>query len=208
MNKINTGVNRRERRLLLRRGARKDERVTYLDNKGCEYDYKWVAKIASLFNVIIGCFHNGFPVVVPKLWYPAWAFYPFFFVRSDLRVADPIAVLNHERIHVRQQYDIHLLVGLPLLVFLCYAEINNIFNVIPYLCTLPFIPTVLYMLNFGYAFILHRLIRRGKVYRSLQEIRSATCFEREAICHAPNADYLHTRKFLAVLKYTGIKIFR
>ena len=67
MNKINTGVNRRERRLLLRRGARKDERVTYLDNKGCEYDYKWVAKIASFFNVIIGCFHNGFPVVVPKL---------------------------------------------------------------------------------------------------------------------------------------------
>ena len=83
--------NRRAKRLLLRRGATKDKVQVYADNLGNEYDYKWVARLSSFYNLIMGCFRNGFPIVVPKLWYSAWAFYPFFFVKRDLKVKDPIA---------------------------------------------------------------------------------------------------------------------
>ena len=180
----------------------------YTDNKGIEYPYKWEAKLSSFYNVIMGCFKNGFPVVVPKLWYVAWAFYPFFFVRKDLKVKDPVPILNHERIHIRQQRDIHLTISLPLLVFCAVAEFLGWFNPVWVLCSIPFIPTLVYgleMLRVVRNKILHS--ESDVVKLTFADVRENTCFEREAISHATNAEYLHKRKFWAVLAYTGWKRF-
>ena len=180
--------------MLLRRGATKDKFSVFADNKGNEYDYKWVAQVASFYNLIMGCFKNGFPVVVPRLIYDAWAFYPFFFVRRDIKVKDPISELNHERIHIRQQRDIHLTVSLPVLFII------------------PFIPTIFYgleMLRSWRSMVLDNERYPNEPQRKItfRTVRENTCFERESISRATNAKYLYHRKFWAVLAYTGWKPF-
>lgn len=210
MTKKTPSENRRIRRYLLNRAKRgklrkgETERY-YVDNKGIEYPYKWEAKMSSMYNIIMGCFKNGFPVAVPRLWYMAWAFYPFFFVRKDLKVIDPIPVLNHERIHIRQQRDIHLTISLPLLVLCSIAEFLGWFDPIWIICLIPFIPTIIYGLE---------MLRSARilVLNDVQDItfhkvRENTCFEREAISRATNEEYLYHRKFWAVLAYTGWKRF-
>lgn len=209
---------RRARRILLTRAKkgrlRKGETErSYADNKGTEYPYEWEAKLSSFYNVISGCFKNGFPIAVPKLWYVAWAFYPFFFVRKNLRVKDPIAILNHERIHIRQQRDIHLTIGLPLIILCGFAEWFGWFNPIYLLCIIPFIPTIVYGLEMLRAYLC--LQYRGTweneettFSATLNKVRENTCFERESISRATNADYLLYRKFWAVLAYTGWKQFQ
>lgn len=211
---------RRVRRILLTRAKkgrlRKGETENcYVDNKGIEYPYKWEAKLSSFFNIVGGCFKNGFPIVVSKLWYTAWAFYPFFFVRKNLKVKDPIPVFNHERIHVRQQRDIHLTISLPLIILCGFAELFGWFNPIYLLCSVPFIPTIVYgieMLRTWYKLYTYNLDlrRKGYAWRSCEfnYVRENTCFERESISRAPNADYLLHRKFWAVLAYTGWKRFQ
>lgn len=201
--------NRRTRRYLELRAKKgklrkEDLGQTYADNKGIEYDYKWVARLSSFYNVVMGCFKNGFPIFVPRLWYVAWAFYPFFFVRKDLRVEDPIPILNHERIHVRQQRDLHLCVSLPLIVLSIVAEVLGWFNPILLLCSIPFVPTVFYTFEMLVSWV--NLKNRGEEI-TLNKVRENTCYEREAISRATNADYLFERKFMAVLAYTGIKCF-
>lgn len=204
---------RRIRRYLLRRAKkgrlRKGEvEKSYLDNKGISYPYKWEAKCSSFYNIVAGCFKNGFPIVVPRLWYTAWACYPFFFVRRNLKVADPIPVLNHERIHVRQQRDIHLAISLPLLILCGIAEIKGWFDPIYLLCSIPFIPTLLYgleMIRSARDLFLHS--EDGEEI-TFNRVRENTCFERESISRATNADYLLHRKFWAVLAYTGCKWFQ
>lgn len=196
---------RRTRRFLLRRGEKRDERTVYADNLGIEYDYKWIARCSSFYNIVMGCFRNGFPIVVPKLRYNAWAFYPFFFVRKDLKTDNPIPILNHERIHVRQQRDIHLIISFPLLVLCGFAEWFGLFNPFLLLCIVPFIPTIIYGISM--LFSLRELIARGAEV-TFDSVRSNTCFERESISRATNADYLFTRKFMAVLAYTGWKMFK
>lgn len=187
------GENRFVKRFLLRRGSRKETFTEYVDNKGQAYDYKWAAKLSSLCNIFFGCLKNGFPIVVRKLWYPAWAMYPFFFVRANLQVEDPIAVLNHERIHIRQQRDIYILLGIPLFVLSFWC---------PWLLLLAIAtPTILYYINWVYVFIKYG--KRG----SLSSVRFNTCFEREATSRGTNAEYLYHRKFLAVIAYLGIKKF-
>lgn len=206
-----TSDNRRTKRLLLRRGQRGEEFQEYVDNKGIAYDYKWVAKLSSFYNLIMGCFKNGFPIVVPKLWYTAWAFYPFFFVRKDLKVADPIAVLNHERIHVRQQRDIHLVVSLPLLILCVFSELYGLFPVLPILCIIPFIPTLFYgfeMLRTWRNMMLLGTDGDEVTPITFKTVRENTCYERESIMRATNAEYLYHRKFFAVLAYTGWKRFQ
>lgn len=200
---------RRVRRYLLNRAKkgrlRKGEaEKLYSDNKGNEYQYKWMAKLSSFFNIVGGCFKNGFPIAVPKLWYTAWAFYPFFFVRKDLKVKDPIPVLNHERIHIRQQRDIHLTISLPLIVLCGFAELFGWFNPIYLLCSVLFIPTILY----GFEMLRSWWCLRGNDSVTFNKVRENTCFERESISRAPNADYLLHRKFWAVLAYTGWKRFQ
>lgn len=209
---------RRARRILLTRAKKgrlrkgKPEKA-YADNKGIEYPYEWEAKLSSFYNVISGCFKNGFPIAVPKLWYIAWAFYPFFFVRKDLRVKDPIAILNHERIHIRQQRDIHLTVSLPLLILCGFAEWFGWFNPIYLLCIIPFIPTIVYGLEMlrAYLCLQYRSTWENEEMSfsiTLNKVRENTCFERESISRATNADYLLYRKFWAVLAYTGWKYFQ
>lgn len=196
---------RRITRYLIQHGDRKDMGTTYADNLGHEYDYKWIAKFSSFCNVIAGCFKNGFPIVVNKLRYNAQAFYPFFFVRRDLKVDDPITTLNHERIHVRQQYDIHLLISLPLLILCGMSEMFGWFNVIWVLLMIPFIPTIVYGLEVIRSWVSLYLKKEPDI--TFQKVRENTCFEREATMRGPNAEYLFSRKFLAVIAYMGIKRF-
>lgn len=195
---------RRERRLLQRRGVRKDAWETYVDNRGAEYDYKWVAKVASFFNFAMGGFLSGFPILVKKLHYPAWACYPFFFVRRDLHVADPIPILNHERIHVVQQREMHTFISLPLIAVSAFTT--------PWLLGLvPFVPSIVYGLEFLRVWMrMARLKALGEYEGNLsaQIIRANTCFEAEATSRATNADYLLHRKLFAELAYTGWRIFR
>lgn len=187
----------------LRRGETEE---AYADNRGIEYEYRWIAKLSSFFNVVNGCFKNGFPIVVPKLWYMAWAFYPFFFVRKDLKIEDPISVLNHERIHIRQQRDIHLAISLPLIILCGFAEWFGWFNPIYLLCSVPFIPTIVYGIEMLRAF--RNIMVNSEDNVTFNKVRENTCFERESISRAPNADYLLHRKFWAVLAYTGWKRFQ
>ncbi len=177
----------------------------YADNKGIEYEYKWVAKISSFWNIVEGCFKNGFPIVVPRLWYAAWAFYPFFFVRKNLQLKDPIPVLNHERIHVRQQRDIHITFSLPIVALCGLAELFGWFNPIYLLCCIPFVPTLAYGIEMLRSWL--NLYRENKCI-TFNKVRENTCFERESISRAPNADYLFQRKFWAVLAYTDWKCFQ
>lgn len=205
--KKQTSENRRVKRYLLQHGDRKDIGTTYADNLGHEYDYKWVAKFASFCNVFFGCFKNGFPIVVSKLRYNAQAFYPFFFVKRNMKSDDPIATLNHERIHVRQQYDIHVLFSVPLLILCGLSEIFGWFNVLWVLPFIPFIPTIIYGLEMLRSWK-NLLLTSGYCDEiTFEDVRENTCFEREAISRGPNADYLFNRKFMAVLAYTGWEIF-
>lgn len=204
---------RRSKRLLLRKGSTRDRQQIFADNKGIEYDYKWVAKMSSLYNIVMGCFKNGFPVVVPFLFYNAWAFYPFFFIRKNIRAKEPITVLNHERIHVRQQRDIHLTFSLPLLLVCLISELNGWFNPLYTIILIPFIPTILYGIDMVRSW--RNLLVRNAMSEvnpefvrtpiTFETVRANTCFEREAIVHGSNANYLYVRKFWKVLSYTGIK---
>lgn len=191
------GELRRTKRYLLRKGESKDMGTTYLDNRGLEYDYKWVAKLSSFYNIFIGGFRSGFPIMTKFLVYDAWAFYPFFLIKKDIQVSDPIALLNHERIHIHQQRDIHFTISLPILIALVVLEILN-YNVVPFLPIIPFIPSVLYAISLIPALV---SVIKNKREVTWQTVRENTCFERESIVHSPNADYLYTRKFWAVLRY-------
>lgn len=201
----NIRANRRERRLLLRRGKTGEQWTTFADNKGFEYDYKSVAKFASLCNFILGGLKRGFPVLARRLHYPAWACYPFFFVKRDLKVKDPIPILNHERIHVVQQRELHTIISFPLAVI-------SAFTTLWLLMAVPFVPTIVYMADYVRVwFKLSRMKRAGETkYGKItaQVIRANTCFELEATSKAPNANYLLERKFMAELAWTGWKIFR
>lgn len=210
--RITMSEERRTRRKLLRlskKGKLNEQFLdkSYMDNKGNAYPYKWMASTSSFINIFLGCLKNGFPVVVPKLRYPAWAFYPFFFVQKDLKVKDPISVLNHERIHVRQQRDIHITISLPVILLCFLAELFGSSNFIYLLCIVPFIPTVVYGIEMIRS-LRHLLLMSDDSKITFSRVRENTCFEREAICHSPNADYLFKRKFWAVLAYTGIKAFK
>lgn len=201
---------RRDRRYLLRKGETKWKEQLYADNLGNEYRYKRVAQLSSFVNIVNGCFRNGFPITLKWLWYNAWAFYPFFFVKATLPSKGAIPMLNHERIHIRQQRDIHLTISLPLLVLCLILEVTGEFNPLPYLLMIPFIPTFLYGLDMLRVFI--RAIRspyKDKLLPKVtfNEVRKLTCFELEANSHQNNTEYIATRKFWAVLAYTGLKCF-
>ena len=192
---------RKARRRLLtlsRKGKLSTSEVekTYSDNNGVEYPNKISAKVSSFLNIVIGCFTRGFPIFVSWLPYNAWAFYPFFFVRKTLPLDNQgvITTLNHERIHVVQQRDIHISISLPLVMFFVFADIKGWFNPIPFLIGVPFIPTLLYGID-----MLYRMFTCK--WKSFNELRSCTSFEKEAIENASNYNYLFSRKFWAVLRY-------
>lgn len=186
-------VNRYERRHTLKTEGR---RTVYLDNKGFEYDYKFIAQLSSFHNMVFGMLKNGFPVVVPRLWYQAWAFYPFFFVRKNIS-EDALTVLNHERIHVRQQRDIHLVFGLPLIVWSFWVPALWVI--------IPFVPMVFYYLDILRVLI---MFRKTLPNRKFDTLRKLTCFEAEAISRSTNLQYLYNRKFFAIVDYTGINFKR
>lgn len=181
--------NRYERR----HTSSKEERIIYLDNVGNEYPYKFLAKMSSFTNLFFGMLKNGFPVVVKNMKYSAWAFYPFFFLRADL-TEDPLTVMNHERIHIRQQRELHIVFSLPLIFCSFWA---------PWvLWVVPFVPTLFYYLD-----VLRVLIMFGgkikDTYKSFENIRKFTCFETEAVSKSPNLDYLQNRKFFSFIHYMG-----
>jgi hypothetical protein len=185
--------NRRTRRYLLRKGGTKNLGEIYVDNKGIEYDHKWAAKLSSLWNFIIGGLMNGFPIVVPVLWYQAWAMYPFFFVRRDINIGKAIDVLNHERIHAKQQLETILLFGIPLLMGCIYYQSFS------YLVMLPFIPSYLYLLDMARV-ITEDVIKNRRVL-PLQKYREKTCFEQEAVNCSRNPGYIIHRKAFNFINY-------
>lgn len=193
---------RRIRRFLFRRYKkgllRSEVEKSYLDNKNVPYPYSWLAKVSSFFNVITGCFKNGFPIVVPKLWYLAWAFYPFFFVRKDLNDKNALFILNHERIHIRQQRDIHLTISVPLLLISIFLETLKGVNPLLILCWVPFIPTLIYGFEMIHSWV-HLYRKNAKI--TFNSVRENTCFEKESIRHATDVSYLFRRKFWAVLSF-------
>jgi len=133
------GESRNLRRKLQRNPTKKNSYEIFTDNRGNEFDHQIAATLSSLLNFFGSCCKNGFPVVVPFLWYGAWAFYPFFFVRGYSTTQDPIALLNHERIHIRQQRDLHLWISIPLLVLSFWIP--------RLLWVVPFVPTIFYMVE-------------------------------------------------------------
>lgn len=201
--------NRRAKRRLMmlhKKGklAESEKEQLYSDWTGELFKYKWLAKFSSFCKVVNGCFHNGFPIVCKKLWYNAWAFWPFFFVRRDIE-GDPIPILNHERIHVRQQWDIHVTISLPLFILAVVSDMAGWFNPFLILMWIPFIPTILYGIEMTRSY--RNLILREEENITLKMVRANTCFEREAISKQLNTEYLFDRKFWSVLAYTGISIF-
>lgn len=202
-----------ERRTIIRRHktlAKKPNRVrveqtqVYEDNLGNLYDYKWLAKMASCYNIFEGCLHNGFPIVVKWLWYNAWAFWPFFFVKANLQCEDPLPILNHERIHCRQQWDI-IIIFAPIFILWAFFSCVSGHGFPMVTLSLPFIPTMFYCVDLVFSFFRLKRNRRKITFQSLRE---ETCFEREANAKALNYEYLHERKYMAVLAYTGIRLFR
>lgn len=199
----NRKIRHRYKTLSKKGRVREESTKMYADNKGQLYKYKFIARLSSFDNILMGCLHNGFPIVVPHLWYNAWAVWPFFFVRKDLRLKNPLPVLNHERIHVRQQWDI-MVTFAPLIVLLCFfLEISGVY---PYpLFMVPFLPTLFYGVAMVFSLI-NLCQRKEKI--TFGKVRANTCFERESISKSLNYEYLHERKFWAVLSYTDFKIFR
>lgn len=201
---------RRIRRYLLHRARhghlKKGEcERSYADNRGIEYQYAWEAKLSSFVNFVASCFKNGFPIVVSRLWYPAWAYYPFFFLRKDLKAESAVLVLNHERIHIRQQRDIHLTVSLPLVALCLLSEVFGWFNPICLLCIVPFIPTVVYGIEMLRVWAVLLLLKKKCPELNLKVgfalVRFSTCFEREATVCSTDSDYLLHRKMWSVFKF-------
>lgn len=185
-------------RFLKRHGSSDELDRDYIDVAGNAYSNKLAAKISSFGLMVIGCIKNGFPISVRFLQYNAWAFYPFFFIRSNVKVENANTMLNHERIHIHQQRDLHVLVSLPLLVgFLCLYYFG--YDVLSYIPMLIFVPTIFYGVDIVRAFFQIRRKFDGKITWNV--IRENTCFEREAISHCTNLEYLKDRKFLAVFRY-------
>lgn len=162
----------------------------YADNMGTEYHSKIEAQVSSGIRLFLGCLQNGFPICVKHLYYKAWAFYPFFFMRADL-AGKPDYIINHERIHSRQQMEMHLCLSLPIMI------IALVFNPL-LLVVCPFVPTILYYIEW---------IRVAIIYRGKDAlfIRKQICFEREADMRSTNLCYLADRRWFAFLGYTGIK---
>ena len=180
---------RAERRFLQKRGFKKG--VMYADNMGNMYNYEAIAKLMSFIHILLGCLSNGFPIAVKHLKYDAWAFYPFFFLRIDIDPRSSATIINHERIHCRQQMEIHLCISLPIAVIL---GILGKWIAIPF-CI--FIPTIFYYLDWIRCSVLYR--GKGRIF-----IRKQVCFEREAESHSTNLDYLADRKWFSFLGYMGI----
>jgi hypothetical protein len=191
--KIITGRNptKREARYFRNHGFKKDK--LFEDNSGNIFYSKSQAQLSSFVRLIFGCLQNGFPICVKHLHYNAWAFYPFFFLKSNLK-GDPAISINHERIHCRQQMEIHLCISLPIAILLILT--NNA----PLLVACPFIPTILYYFEW---------LRVSLIYLKKDEefIRRQVCFEREAESHSTNLEYLGNRKWFAWLGFMGIKLF-
>ena len=179
-------------RFIKRHGYKTSEVSDFIDNRGNSYEQKWIAMVASFVNFISAGLKNGFPILVKRLKYPAWAFYPFFFIRRNLLVENPIHVLNHERIHVRQQREI-LLVGVLPIIFLA------IISSWAWILILPFLHTIAYWINVSY------IALTNKCSLSYSEVRKRTCFEIEAERFSSDEDYLLHRKPFHNLRFINYK---
>lgn len=182
---------------------REERHKVYLDNVGNEFDYKLAAQISSFGNLILGCFKFGFPIVLKKAPYKSFAFYPFFFFRADY-TGNIFTTITHERIHILQQRDIHLTVSLPLLILCLLANYLGWFNAWGLFIILPFMPTIFYgasCIRSYFSLVKHREYSDMESKITFDEVKNNTCFEKEAISHSMNEEYLHKRKFWEVLKW-------
>lgn len=186
-------------RYLRRHGESKDQETEYLDVAGNVFSYQWVAKLSSFLHIFVGCLKNGFPIVRKRMRYSGWAFWPFFFVRADVDDKVVRSAINHERIHIRQQWEIHKTLSIPILIGCIVLEILGYGILWGVLCTLPFIPTIFYGIDMLRVYVKWNEENLGKP--TFSSVRARTCYEVEASMHQLNDEYLKDRKFWAVLKY-------
>ena len=149
---------------------------------------------------MLGCLRNGFPVVRKRMRYSGWAFWPFFFIHARTDDKAVKTTINHERIHIRQQWDIHKTITFPLIVAFIVLEFCGHPVAWPFLVLLPFIPTILYGLDM---FRVRVFWNKSKGKATFASVREATCFETESRMHQLNDDYLKDRPTWAVVKYIG-----
>lgn len=124
----------------------------------------------------------------PKNWFAAFTVYCFIFVRNDVKVT-PL-LLNHERIHTRQQIEVFalaVLVMFPLCVFVGLSW-----------WWLLATPAAFFVLYFICWLIEILLPPYDRAYSNI-------CFETEAYYNENNPDYLQTRKPFAFLLYISNK---
>ena len=187
-------------RYLLRHGESKDLERGYVDVTGHYYDSKLAARLSSFLTIMFGCLRNGFPVMRRNMRYAGWSFWPFFFIHARVDEKAVKTTINHERIHIRQQWDIHRIITLPILLGLIALEVFGVHVPLLAYFALPFIPTILYGVDMIRVLLCWRK-SKGKI--TFASLRESTCYEAESRAHQLNDDYLKDRKFLAVLKHIG-----
>lgn len=143
---------------------------------------------------IINGFKYGYVIYTNRLWYGGWSFYPFIFLNKNS--ANP-TTLNHERIHIRQQMDIHVTFNIPIFIICIVAWVFRLFNPIYLGIWIPFMPTIIYGADMLYTW--KKLYNGTKM--PFSKIRQDTSFEKEAMINAPNRNYINVRKFWDVLLY-------
>lgn len=177
------------------RGSRHE--CMYGSLSGREYYTKCGAKIDSFLTVIFGCFKYGFPIHLP-IKTDGLAFYPLIVLNDKLSKKTYQRVITHERIHIRQQMDIHLLFTLPLFIILCLAEFFGDFSEYWVYPLLLLIPQVFYLISMIPALIQCKMKGEKVTWTS---VRENTCFEREANAHCMNDNYPKTRRLLEFIDW-------
>ena len=145
-----------------------------------------------IYKIIYG-FKYGYVIYTNRWWYGGWSFYPFIILN---RKSATSTTLNHERIHIRQQIDIHVTFSIPLFIVCIIAWILG-FNPIYLGIWIPFLPTIIYGIDMLYTW--KKLYNGTKI--PFSKIRQSTSFEKEAMVNASNRNYISVRKFWSVLLY-------
>lgn len=112
--------------------------------------------------------------------------FPFIIVK-DKKTRDNKTVINHERIHLRQQIEIFITSIILLILLKILFGVGSIWSILGY-GYLSY-----YILYIG-EWIINKIKKRSNAYRS-------SSFEKEAYSNDDNLDYLKTRKWYSSFKY-------
>lgn len=180
---------RKFRRAFEKREKAKPVGTDYIDIVGDAHEYRWLAMLSSFIYIVSGGFKYGFPVSSSRIKYGGWACYPFLFLSPKIREDEITKVVIHERIHILQQREILLTLGLPLLALAFFLEIGGCLStleLILMLCTIPMLPTICYGLDMLRVWLKYKPV-------TFEDCRKHTSFELEAEYNSVNMYYLKNR---------------